>query len=111
MDPPQHAKLRQIVSRGCTPRVIKGLHDALRERPGRIVAEAARRDGEGDFVTEIAAELPPQAIAELMGVPQADRRRLFDWSDQMPRIARAGAPRRLRSAWLNGVKEFRVRYA
>jgi cholest-4-en-3-one 26-monooxygenase len=83
MDPPQHAKLRKIVSRGFTPRVVNGLRDALAERAERIVAEARRRGGEGDFVTEIAAELPLQAIAELMGVPQRDRRRLFDWSNQM----------------------------
>lgn len=83
MDPPQHTKLRQIVSRGFTPRVIGRLRDALRERAERIVAEARRRGGGGDFVTEIAAELPLQAIAELMGVPQEDRRRLFDWSNQM----------------------------
>lgn len=83
MDPPQHTKLRQIVSRGFTPRVIGRLRDALRERAERIVAEARRRGGGGDFVTEVAAELPLQAIAELMGVPQEDRRRLFDWSNQM----------------------------
>ncbi|MBO2458952.1 cytochrome P450 [Actinomadura violacea] len=83
MDAPQHAKLRQIVSRGFTPRVVKGLHDALQERAGRIVADALRKGGEGDFVTEVAAELPLQAIAELMGVPQEDRRKLFDWSNQM----------------------------
>jgi cholest-4-en-3-one 26-monooxygenase len=83
MDPPQHAKLRKIVSRGFTPRVINGLHDALQDRAERIVAEARRRGGEGDFVTEVAAELPLQAIAELMGVPQEDRRRLFDWSNKM----------------------------
>src|SRR5690606_6606989 len=83
MDPPQHTKLRQIVSRGFTPRVIGRLRDALQERAERIVAEARRRGGGGDFVTEIAAELPLQAIAELMGVPQEDRRRLFDWSNQM----------------------------
>ncbi|WP_026401158.1 cytochrome P450 [Actinomadura rifamycini] len=83
MDPPTHAKLRRIVSRGFTPRVINGLHDALRDRAERIVADARRRGGTGDFVTEIAAELPLQAIAELMGVPQEDRGRLFSWSNQM----------------------------
>ncbi|MGP4026888.1 cytochrome P450 [Actinomadura sp. 3N407] len=83
LDPPQHTRLRKIVSRGFTPRVINALHDALQERAERIVAEARRRGGEGDFVTEIAAELPLQAIAELMGVPQADRRRLFEWSNKM----------------------------
>ncbi|WP_019633176.1 cytochrome P450 [Actinomadura atramentaria] len=83
MDPPRHNKLRRIVSRGFTPRVINGLRDALAERAERIVADARRRGGGGDFVTEIAAELPLQAIAELMGVPQEDRGRLFDWSNQM----------------------------
>ncbi|WP_329519768.1 cytochrome P450 [Spirillospora sp. NBC_01491] len=83
MDPPQHARLRQIISRGFTPRVINGLRGALQERAARIVHEARRKGGEGDFVTEIAAELPLQAIAELMGVPQRDRRRLFEWSNQM----------------------------
>ncbi|MFB4311677.1 cytochrome P450 [Actinomadura sp. GTD37] len=83
MDAPKHSKLRRIVSRGFTPRVINGLHDALQDRAERIVAEARRRGGAGDFVTEVAAELPLQAIAELMGVPQEDRRRLFDWSNKM----------------------------
>ncbi|MFB4312500.1 cytochrome P450 [Actinomadura sp. 21ATH] len=85
LDAPQHTKLRRIVSRGFTPRVINGLHDALRERAGRIVAEARRAGGDGtiDFVTQVAAELPLQAIAELMGVPQEDRGRLFEWSNKM----------------------------
>ncbi|MFC6878663.1 MULTISPECIES: cytochrome P450 [Actinomadura] len=83
MDPPQHAALRRIVARGFTPRVVNGLRDALKERAERIVAEARRKGGEGDFVADVAAELPLQAIAELMGVPQEDRRRLFDWSNQM----------------------------
>src|SRR5690606_1636751 len=58
MDPLRHTKLRQFVSRGFTPRVIGRLRDALQERAERIVAEARRRGGGGDFVTEIAAELP-----------------------------------------------------
>ena len=82
LDPPEHSQLRTIVSRGFTPRVVNGLKDALRDRAERIVAEA-RRNGTGDFVTEVAAELPLQAIAELLGVPQEDRLKLFHWSNQM----------------------------
>lgn len=82
MDPPEHTKLRRIVSRGFTPRAIEALRDRLRERAARIVA-AAREAGGGEFVTEVACELPLQAIAELMGVPQEDRGKLFAWSNQM----------------------------
>jgi len=81
-DPPDHTKLRQIISRGFTPRSINGLHDRLVDRAKGIVEEALAK-GEGDFVEEVAAELPLQAIAELLGVPQEDRRKLFDWSNQM----------------------------
>ncbi|MFI8994938.1 cytochrome P450 [Streptomyces sp. NPDC053542] len=82
MDPPEHTRVRQIVQRGFTPRSIRALEDALRERATRIVAEA-KKNGRGDFVTDIACELPLQAIAELIGVPQEDRSRIFDWSNKM----------------------------
>jgi len=82
MDPPEHTKVRKIVSRGFTPRAINALEDTLRARAERIVAEA-RRTGGGDFVSEVACELPLQAIAELLGVPQEDRLKLFAWSNQM----------------------------
>lgn len=61
---------------------MEGLRAALTERAGKIVHEA-KKTGGGDFVTQVACELPLQAIAELLGVPQEDRRKLFDWSNQM----------------------------
>ncbi|WP_028920853.1 cytochrome P450 [Pseudonocardia acaciae] len=82
MDPPQHSTLRRIVSRGFTPKAISGLRDALAERAQRIV-HGALAEGSGDFVTDVACELPLQAIAELLGIPQDDRRKIFDWSNQM----------------------------
>ncbi|MEV6673447.1 cytochrome P450 [Streptomyces sp. NPDC051162] len=82
MDPPDHTRVRQIVQRGFTPRAIRALEGALRERARAIVAEA-REAGSGNFVTDIACELPLQAIAEIVGVPQADRARIFDWSNKM----------------------------
>ncbi|MGW0523180.1 cytochrome P450 [Crossiella sp. NPDC003009] len=81
-DPPEHTKLRGIVSRGFSVRAIAGLREALDARARRIV-ESARTGGVGDFVTDIACELPLQAIAELLGVPQEDRRKIFDWSNEM----------------------------
>ncbi|WP_438314588.1 cytochrome P450 [Streptomyces sp. HUAS TT3] len=115
MDPPEHTRVRQIVQRGFTPRAIRNLEGALRERARNIVAQARTGatdtaasgsggsqdgnsgdggnsnsnsnsnsgDGTFDFVTRVACELPLQAIAELIGVPQEDRLRIFDWSNKM----------------------------
>jgi cholest-4-en-3-one 26-monooxygenase len=81
-DPPQHTSTRRIVSRGFTPRAIESLRNALTDRARRIVEEA-REKGSGNFVTEVASELPLQAICELLGVPQEDRHKVFEWSNQM----------------------------
>ncbi|WP_172386704.1 cytochrome P450 [Streptomyces sp. MNP-20] len=86
MDPPEHTRVRQIVQRGFTPRAVRSLEDALRARAHGIVRTALERagaDGGFDFVTDVAVELPLQAIAELIGVPQEDRSKIFDWSNKM----------------------------
>ncbi|MFE9135756.1 cytochrome P450 [Streptomyces sp. NPDC007355] len=86
MDPPEHTRVRQIVQRGFTPRAIRNLETALRDRAHAIVDEVKHgtdADGTFDFVTRVAVELPLQAIAELIGVPQEDRSRIFDWSNKM----------------------------
>ncbi|OLF19063.1 cytochrome P450 [Actinophytocola xanthii] len=82
IDPPHHSKVRGIVSRGFTPKSIDRLRDKLADRAERIVT-TARAKGGGDFVTQVACELPLQAIAELLGIPQDDRHKVFDWSNQM----------------------------
>jgi len=81
-DAPEHTATRHIISRGFTPRAIAALDDIMKERAEGIVKEAVAR-GEGNFVEEVAAELPLQAIADFIGVPQEDRRKLFEWSNQM----------------------------
>jgi cholest-4-en-3-one 26-monooxygenase len=82
MDEPRHTRVRRVVSQVFTPRSIARLENALRERATRIVLEA-REKGRGDFVTDIACELPLQAIADLMGFPQGDRKQIFEWSNEM----------------------------
>jgi len=81
-DPPEHTGTRHIISRGFTPRAIGALEEVMTERANRIVKEAAAR-GSGDFVEELASELPLQAIADLLGVPFEDRKKLFHWSNSM----------------------------
>lgn len=82
MDAPHHTHLRKIVSRAFTPRAVEQLRADLAERARQIVAAAAA-EGKGDFVEQVSCELPLQAIAGLMGVPQEDRMKLFHWSNQM----------------------------
>ena len=82
MDAPHHTRLRRIISRGFTPRAIGRLRDELHERAQAIVKEAAAT-GSGDFVEQVSCELPLQAIAGLLGVPQQDRDKLFQWSNEM----------------------------
>jgi cholest-4-en-3-one 26-monooxygenase len=81
-DPPEHTRFRQIISKGFTPRGIGALREDLESRTRRIIAEAKEK-GKGNFVDDVAAELPLQAIADLLGVPQEDRAKLFHWSNQM----------------------------
>ncbi|MBU9765207.1 cytochrome P450 [Mycobacterium sp. TNTM28] len=82
MDAPHHTHLRKIVSRAFTPRAVERLRADLAER-ARAIVQTAATEGSGDFVEQVACELPLQAIAGLMGVPQEDRKKLFDWSNQM----------------------------
>lgn len=82
MDAPQHTRLRKIISRGFTPRAVGRLEDELRTRAHKI-AETAAAEGSGDFVEQVSCELPLQAIAGLLGVPQEDRDKLFRWSNEM----------------------------
>jgi cholest-4-en-3-one 26-monooxygenase len=82
MDAPHHTRLRKIISRGFTPRAIGRLQEELAERAQNI-AKAAAAEGSGDFVEQVSCELPLQAIAGLLGVPQEDRDKLFRWSNEM----------------------------
>ena len=82
MDPPDHTKLRLIVNRAFLPRFVNALESHIRDLAKEIVDAVIER-GSADFVTEIAMELPLQVIAETMGVPKEDRRKLFEWSNTM----------------------------
>jgi cholest-4-en-3-one 26-monooxygenase len=81
-DPPRHTRYRRLVSKGFTPRMIGLLEQYLRNRSRLIVDNVIER-GQCDFVVDLASELPLQAIAEIMGVPQEDRHLIFEWSNAM----------------------------
>ena len=79
-DAPEHTRLRKIVSRLFTPRAVAGLEQSLAQSARDIVRAAAEKDN-GNFVDDIAMNLPLQAIADLIGVPEADREKLFGWTN------------------------------
>ena len=85
MDPPEHTRHRKLVNRGFTPRMIGMLEPHIRELTDQILDQAiAKSAAEGtDFVVDIAAELPLEVIAELIGVPREDRHKIFEWSNRM----------------------------
>jgi cholest-4-en-3-one 26-monooxygenase len=82
MDPPQHVKFRRLVQKGFTPRMVQRLESHIRERAVRIVDRVAAR-GQCEFVSEVAAELPMQVICDMVGVPEEDRRKVYDLSNLM----------------------------
>ncbi|WP_325705412.1 cytochrome P450 [Amycolatopsis sp.] len=78
-DPPKHSRVRTLVSRGFTPKVVEQLRPDI-ERECDLIVDAALEKGELDFVEAVAAELPLVVIAEVMGIPREDRHRIFAWS-------------------------------
>ncbi len=80
MDDPRHRGIRRLVTPGVSPRALGRLEDELRRRTAAIVDAAVAR-GRCDLVLDVAAELPLQATAHLLGVPQDDRHQLFAWAN------------------------------
>jgi cytochrome P450 len=78
-DDPRHAPFRRLLTPSMLPKALRAIEDDLTSRAHRIVTDALAK-GECDFVLDIAAELPLQAVAQLIGVPQEDRHRLFEWA-------------------------------
>ena len=85
MDPPEHSRLRRMLSRSFTPRAVAGLEDRIRQHArticDRVLGQAA--GGECDFAKDLAADLPLLTLADVLGVPAEDRWLLFDWSNRV----------------------------
>jgi cytochrome P450 len=77
MDDPRHARLRRIVSRGFTPRVIHRVEADVRRTAARIVDSVIDR-GTCDFVTDIAAALPLAIICDMAAIPESQRQFVFE---------------------------------
>ena len=82
MDPPRHTALRSLVSKGFTPRQVARLNTDIADMARQIVDDVVER-GECDFVEDIAGALPSYVIAELLGIPLDDGRRLYELTEIM----------------------------
>jgi cytochrome P450 family 142 subfamily A polypeptide 1 len=82
MDDPEHTRLRRLVNKGFTPRMVRKLTEHMRELTTGIIDEIAEK-GEIEFVEEFAIHVPLIVIAELLGLDPSSRRQLFEWSEAM----------------------------
>ena len=110
MDPPDHTRLRRLVAKAFTPRVIARLAPRIGEITGELLSAAAARDPhELEIVSQLAYPLPVRIICELLGVPAADQHRFAGWS---ARLVHSLQPRfGLDDEGLAGAAEARTEFA
>src|SRR5262249_26081501 len=84
--PPEYTRIRRHISAGFTPRMIGRLEEQIRTRSEPILDDAAAR-GDIDFVPEVAYQLPMHVIADIVGIPEADRPEVFRLTDLIMRSA------------------------
>jgi cytochrome P450 len=80
MDDPRHTQIRRLLTPSVAPRALRSIEEDLRRRAADII-DAALSKGNCDFLVDVAAELPLQAVAQLVGVPQEDRHELMNWAN------------------------------
>lgn len=80
MDDPRHHRIRRLVTPSFSPRALALMEEEIRSR-SRVIVDGIAERGSCDFLSEVAVELPLQAVAALMGVPDTDRADLMAWSN------------------------------
>ncbi|MEV4556989.1 cytochrome P450 [Kitasatospora sp. NPDC049285] len=89
IDPPDHTRLRRLVSKAFTPRRVAEFEPRVQQLTDRLIDSFAAR-GEADLIHELAFPLPIYAICELLGVPEEDQDDLCDWAGMMLRHTKPG---------------------
>jgi cytochrome P450 len=79
-DPPRHTKLRSLIMRAFTPRMVANLEPRIQEISHELI-DRALENGETDIVGEFAEPLPMMVIAGMLGIPSGEWRRFRRWSD------------------------------
>ena len=81
-DPPDHTRLRKLVSKAFTPRALEQLRPRVEELADRLLTPLARR-GEFDVIRDFAVPFPVTIIAEMLGIPTCDFATFKRWSDHL----------------------------
>ncbi|MER6632097.1 cytochrome P450 [Streptomyces sp. NPDC000987] len=79
LEPPDHTRIRRLVSKAFTPRTVESLRPYVERLAGELVSGLVAAGG-GDLLTDVAEPLPVAVIAEMLGIPEADRALLRPWS-------------------------------
>ncbi|MBJ8343879.1 cytochrome P450 [Antrihabitans sp. YC2-6] len=91
MDPPRHTAQRNVMQVVFTPKLMRQKESAIRSIVTELIDDVIEK-GECDFVDDIAVELPLRVIADMLGVPQEDRRQLFEWTNRLSYAAATADP-------------------
>ncbi|MBB3084387.1 cytochrome P450 [Geodermatophilus sabuli] len=85
MDPPDHSRLRRLLTRSFTPRAVAALTASIEATAARLVDRMVDGAAEGrcDVAKDVAADLPLLTLADVLGVPAEDRWLMFDWSNRV----------------------------
>ncbi|MCU1496801.1 MAG: cytochrome [Acidimicrobiales bacterium] len=86
IDPPDHTRLRKLVSKAFTPRAVEAIRHRAGELVDEILDDLATRTGPVDVVAELAFPLPFTVISEMLGMPDGDRDQLRAWSHTVTQI-------------------------
>lgn len=90
-DDPEHRRLRDLVHKAFTPRMIETLAPRIQRITDDLLDRAAKRLNYVELIEDIALPLPLTVISEMLGIPEADRPRFKKWSDAMLEVTSAGA--------------------
>ncbi|MEE3752634.1 cytochrome P450 [Mycobacterium intracellulare] len=86
VDPPEHARLRRLVSRAFTPRAIDGLRDRIQEITNALLNDLGGDTARCDLITNYASQIPIEVIAEMMGIPGDEITRLYAVADPVTKL-------------------------
>jgi cytochrome P450 len=98
LDPPDHTRLRKLVSHGFSNRYVQSLAPGIERIVDECLAGLTEPEGRFDFIERVARPLPAIVIAEMLGLPESDRMQFRDWAERMLGISAIGEPERVSEA-------------